>query len=65
MAIFYHIFRHEQIFFVPLWRKINDINMKSNIIGREKEIQELEDVYNSRKSEFVAICGRIRVGVLA
>ncbi len=33
-----------------------------NIIGREREIQELTDLYNSKKAEFVAIYGRRRVG---
>lgn len=34
----------------------------SNIIGRETEIAILERLYNSKKSEFVAIYGRRRVG---
>ena len=34
----------------------------ANIIGRNDEIQKLERLYNSRKSEFVAIYGRRRVG---
>lgn len=34
----------------------------SNIIGREPEIETLEKAYKSRKSEFVAIYGRRRVG---
>lgn len=33
-----------------------------NIIGRKGEIAKLERLYNSRKSEFVAIYGRRRVG---
>lgn len=33
-----------------------------NIIGREKEINELTTLFNSNKSEFVAIYGRRRVG---
>lgn len=34
----------------------------SAIIGREKEIEELKELYNSDKSEFVAVYGRRRVG---
>ena len=38
-------------------------NMKySNIIGREAEIATLERLYKSKKSEFVAIYGRRRIG---
>ena len=33
-----------------------------NIIGRKKEIAELECYYESNRSEFVAIYGRRRVG---
>ena len=33
-----------------------------NIIGRKKEIDKLKKLYASRKSEFVAIYGRRRVG---
>ncbi|MDR1847446.1 MAG: ATP-binding protein [Bacteroidales bacterium] len=36
--------------------------MKNNIVGRELEIRKLNDVFNSDKSEFVAIYGRRRVG---
>ena len=32
----------------------------SAIIGREKEIEELKELYNSDKSEFVAVYGRRR-----
>ena len=32
------------------------------IIGREKEIRILNELYRSGKSELVAICGRRRVG---
>lgn len=32
------------------------------IIGREKEIAELNELYHSDKSEFVAVYGRRRVG---
>lgn len=34
----------------------------SNLIGREKEVKELTELYNSGKAEFVAIYGRRRVG---
>ena len=34
----------------------------NNLIGRKQEIQELENLYNSKKAEFVAIYGRRRVG---
>ena len=34
----------------------------SYIIGREKEIQELQNLYNSDSAEFVAVYGRRRVG---
>ena len=34
----------------------------ANIIGRNKEIESLERIYKSRKSELVAIYGRRRVG---
>ena len=33
-----------------------------SIIGRKKEQNELEQVYNSNKAEFVVVCGRRRVG---
>jgi len=33
-----------------------------NLIGREKEVKELTELYHSGKSEFVAIYGRRRVG---
>lgn len=36
--------------------------MKQNIIGREKEKAILERIFNSQKAEFVAVCGRRRVG---
>ena len=35
---------------------------KYNLIGRQKEIEELERLFSSDKSEFVAIYGRRRVG---
>lgn len=36
--------------------------MKKNIVGREIEIEKLENYIASRKSEFIAIYGRWRVG---
>lgn len=36
--------------------------MKQEIIGRKCEIQELKDLYNSGKPEFVAVYGRRRIG---
>ena len=36
--------------------------MKHEIIGRKREIQELKDLYNSGKPEFVAVYGRRRIG---
>lgn len=36
--------------------------MKENIVGRNREKQQLCDLLNSGSSEFVAICGRRRVG---
>ena len=36
--------------------------MKENIVGREIEIKKLENYIASRKSEFIAIYGRRRVG---
>ena len=36
--------------------------MKKNIVGREQEIEKLENYITSRKSEFIAIYGRRRVG---
>lgn len=35
---------------------------KMELIGREKEVQELERLYRTDKSEFVAVYGRRRVG---
>ena len=32
------------------------------MIGRKKEIRELENAYSGRESEFVAVYGRRRVG---
>lgn len=34
----------------------------SNVIGRDNELRELNDLYNSNKSQFVAVYGRRRVG---
>lgn len=36
--------------------------MKEVIIGRYKEQKELEKIYNSPRAEFLAVCGRRRVG---
>lgn len=36
--------------------------MKQRIIGRKREIQELNDLYNSSKPEFVVVYGRRRIG---
>lgn len=36
--------------------------MKENIVGREIEIEKLENYIASRKSEFIAIYARRRVG---
>ena len=40
----------------------NFVDMKENIIGRKNEMMELQRIYDSGKSEFVAVCGRRRVG---
>ena len=36
--------------------------MKENILGRESEKELLSRIYESKRSEFVAVCGRRRVG---
>ena len=36
--------------------------MKENILGRESEKELLSRIYESKRSEFVALCGRRRVG---
>ncbi len=36
--------------------------MEENIIGRDFEKKELQKIYNSPRAEFLAICGRRRVG---
>jgi AAA+ ATPase superfamily predicted ATPase len=36
--------------------------MKNNIIGREQEIKRLQDLYKSKRPEFVSVYGRRRVG---
>lgn len=38
------------------------MNTLNKIIGRESEMQELNKIYQSKRSEFVAIVGRRRVG---
>ena len=39
-----------------------EIEVMNSIVGRKKEIKQLDKVVNSHKSEFVAIYGRRRVG---
>ncbi|MDR1792910.1 MAG: ATP-binding protein [Bacteroidales bacterium] len=36
--------------------------MDKKIIGRQSETQKLTDLYNSENAEFIAVCGRRRVG---
>jgi len=36
--------------------------MDAKIVGRQNEIQRLNELYNSGNAEFVAVCGRRRVG---
>jgi len=48
------------MFFVPLQR--NKAIFGMNIIGRKAEIKELERIYGTSGSEFVAVYGRRRVG---
>ena len=36
--------------------------MKTKIVGRRNEIKQLNELYNSGNAEFVAVCGRRRVG---
>ena len=36
--------------------------MDTKIIGRQNEIKRLTELYNSKNAEFVAVCGRRRVG---
>ncbi len=36
--------------------------MNNRIVGRKKELKELKDIFNSKKSEFVTVLGRRRVG---
>lgn len=47
------------LFFLPL-RQIKAI--MSTIVGRKKEIEELDRLYHSNRPEFVAVYGRRRVG---
>ncbi len=52
-----------RIFFIPLRQnKARKGHTMSKIIGRKNEIEELEKLYNSDRSEFVAVYGRRRVG---
>ncbi len=39
-----------------------NINAMSYVIGRKSEIEEIERHYRSDRSEFIAVCGRRRVG---
>lgn len=36
--------------------------MQKKIVGRKEELQELNDIYTSKKAEFAAVYGRRRVG---
>ena len=36
--------------------------MRDSIIGRKAERSELDKIFNSSKAEFLAVCGRRRVG---
>ena len=36
--------------------------LMDNLIGRKQEVQKLENLYNSKKPEFVTVYGRRRVG---
>ena len=47
--------------FLYLCGRIKHTDM-SKIVGREREIEELNELYQSDKAEFVAIYGRRRVG---
>ena len=38
------------------------MNNDTTIIGRKKEIQKLDSIVQSKKSEFLAVYGRRRVG---
>ncbi len=40
----------------------NDVGVKGKIIGRWRELALLRELFESRKSEFIAIYGRRRVG---
>ena len=43
-------------------RCINTVVSMMNLVGRRNEIAELERLYVSKRSEFVAVYGRRRVG---
>ena len=49
-------------FFYTFAATFNIYNMSSSLIGRKEEQAMLERLFNSKKSEFVAIYGRRRVG---
>ncbi len=40
----------------------NKIVIMNDVIGREREIQQLERIEQSKKSEFIAVYGKRRVG---
>ena len=54
------IFRHK-VFFLYLCGE-KSLTMRQNIIGRIEEKKLLDAIYHSARSEFVAVCGRRRVG---
>ena len=39
-----------------------EISMGNQIIGRQRENQLLEEIYDSPRAEFVAVYGRRRIG---
>lgn len=49
----------EMLKFLPLK---GDYKMKYEIVGREKEIQKLDEILASKEAEFLALYGRRRVG---
>ena len=51
----------ETIFLLNLQQN-NDIIMAQKIIGREKEIKEIEALYQANKPVFAVVYGRRRVG---
>jgi uncharacterized protein len=55
----YYFLQPKVLFLYQIWL-IMDKN--TNIIGRKKEIERLDKIVQSKKSEFVAVYGRRRVG---